>query len=272
MVTDMTKHVLDEILRVKEQEVAELAAMPPVSRGGRGPRGGLVPTALARGAGNPLRLVTEIKRKSPSAGPLSTALSVPDRALTYARGGATMISILCDSRFFDGSWAHVAEARRALDDAGLPLPILAKEFIIDPRQIEEAAVAGADAVLLIARIVDPTRLASLSSCAVTLGLEPLVEVVDEAEVRVALDAGARVIGVNARDLDTLEIDAARAARVLEAIPDDRIAVHLSGLKTPEDISSVARTSSDAALIGEALMRADDPAPLLRDFARAASLA
>ncbi|MBX3203255.1 MAG: indole-3-glycerol-phosphate synthase, partial [Labilithrix sp.] len=255
----------------------------PRARRGGGPRGAIVAARLQRegraatpadgapdGAGRgALRLVTEIKRRSPSAGPLSTALSVAERALSYARGGAAMISVLCDARFFDGGFAHLAEAREALDEAGLAVPLLAKEFVLHERQLVEAAASGADAALLIARIVDRARLASLVAHARELGLEPLVEVVTEDELAAALAAGATVIGVNARDLDTLVMDAARAARVLAAVPEDRIAVHLSGLKGPDDVTAVAKTDVDAALMGEALMREDDPARLLEAMRAAA---
>ena len=263
-------HVLDDILRSKREEIALLQKTPCKRHlEGAGPRGARVAPALVRGPGEPLRLLTEIKRRSPSAGALSTALSVGARALAYARAGASMISVLCDGPFFDGGWHHVVEARQSLEAAGLAVPILAKEFVLDERQIEEAAACGADAVLLIVRIVERARLARLVERARAAGLEPLVEVVSEDEVAAAVDADAKVIGVNARDLDTLVMDAARAARVLAAIPDDRIAVHLSGLKRPEDVTAVARTDADAALMGEALMRQDDPTPLLRAMLEAA---
>ncbi len=266
----MTK-VLDEILRAKREEIAMLATTPRSRRNDDGvePRGPSVVSKLLRGRGQPLRLLTEIKRRSPSAGPLSTVLSVGDRALAYARAGASMISVLCDRRFFDGGWEHLALARRAVDDAGLDVPILAKEFVLDERQIDEAAASGADAVLLIVRIVEHHRLGELVEHAREAGLEPLVEVVTEDELSAAIDAGAKVIGVNARDLDTLVMDPARAARVLAAIPADRVAVHLSGLKGPDDIAAVAKTTADAALLGEALMRQDDPTPLLRTLLDAA---
>lgn len=261
--------VLASILEAKRAEIAEL-------RTSSRPRGGLrertrrsVVESLLRSRSQPLRLIAEIKRRSPSAGPLSTTLSVSDRALAYARAGASMISVLCDMRFFDGGFAHIEEARRALDDAGLTTPLLAKEFVLDEVQIDEAAARGADAVLLIARIVDHHRLRVLVQHARDVGLEPLVEIVTEDELSAALDADAKVIGVNARDLDTLVMDAARAASVLGRIPDDRVAVHLSGLKGPDDVAAVARSRADAALMGEALMRLDDPTPLLVTLVAAA---
>jgi indole-3-glycerol phosphate synthase len=261
-------HVLDAILRAKQEEIAELSKIKAEPRVARGPRKKVV-SSLGRPSGEPLRLVAEIKRRSPSAGRLSTVLSVADRALAYARAGASMVSVLTDARSFDGSWAHVVEARRALDDAGLVVPILAKEFVLHPRQLEEAAACGADAVLLIARIVDHETLGVLVRRARELSLEPLVEVVTDEELSAALDADAKVIGVNTRDLDTLAMDPSRAARLLAKVPSDRIAVHLSGLKGPDDVRVVSRTDVDAALIGEALMREDDPSSLLRAMLLAA---
>lgn len=252
--------ILDRIVAQKRIELAAFGPPGPPF----GPRAALVRERL--GAPGALRLIAEIKHRSPSAGPLPTRLTVEERALVYARHAA-MISVLCDETFFDGGWDHVTRARRALDDAGLAVPILAKEFVIDERQIDEAAARGADAVLLIARILTPERLAALHAHAVARGLEPLVEVVSEAEVESA--GQAHVIGVNARDLDTLQMDAARAARVLAVIPSERIALHLSGLKTPADVAAIARSGVRGALIGEALMRAEDPGATLAALAEAA---
>src|SRR5262249_32268210 len=158
--------------------------------------------------GQPLRLVCEIKFRSPSAGDLSRVLSAASRALVYADAGATMISVLTDSPFFDGSYEHLAECRDALDTAlGLRRPLLlCKDFVLDTIQLDRAAGAGADAVLLIARILTPSELAGLAAEARQRGLKPIIEVATLEEIEPALSSGARLIGVNARDLDTLEID------------------------------------------------------------------
>jgi indole-3-glycerol phosphate synthase len=250
--------VLAQILAHKADEVLALRkrSFPP----GPEPR----PLALRRAPGEPLRLITEIKRRSPSAGILSTALDVAERAAAYERAGASMLSVLSDTRFFDGAFEHVREAR-----AATTLPILCKEFVIDEVQLDAARAFGADAVLLIVRILSEERLSSLMRAARERGLTPFVEVVDEAEARVALEAGSTLVGVNARDLDTLKMDTARAGRTLAALPDGVIAVHLSGLGTPHAILEVARSAADAALVGEALMREDDPEPLLRKLVAAA---
>jgi indole-3-glycerol phosphate synthase len=250
--------LLTDILSVKSAEVDVLRARPR-SPTAREPID--VVAALRRMPATPLRLVAEVKLRSPSAGALSRMLAPGERALAYAEAGAAMVSVLCDGPFFDGSWEHLAEARVRLDAASRRVPLLAKEFVVDERQIQEARDRGGDAVLLIARIVSRARLVELARAALREGIEPLVEVVDEAELEAAAEAGARVVGVNARDLDTLQMDAARAARVLAAVPANVVAVHLSGLRTPADVARIAHATSDrpdAALIGEALMRDDDP--------------
>jgi indole-3-glycerol phosphate synthase len=263
--------LLERILAQKRVEVVGGLAPggAPCPRAVR--RGVDVVAALSRGREDPLRLVAEVKFRSPSAGPLSRKLGAGERAVAYAASGARMVSVLCDSVFFGGGFGDLAEARRALDAAGhRSVPLLAKDFVVDPVQLEWAAQHGADAVLLIARIVDREQLGSLGLRARALRLEPFVEVVTEEERETALAAGAEVLGVNARDLNTLEMDAARAARVLAGIPRDRVAIHLSGLGSREVVAAVAAGRADAALVGEALMREDDPTLRLREFVSAAS--
>lgn len=210
-----------------------------------------------------LALIAEIKHRSPSAGALSQALNAGERAVAYAHAGAAMVSVLCDGPFFGGSYDDVARARAALDAADLRIPILAKEFVLDEVQVECALEAGADAVLIIVRIVGEPLLVHLVAVCRSHALEPFVEVASQPELVRALDAGARTIGVNTRDLDTLAMDADAARLVLEKIPADRVAVHLSGLRTEEDIERCAQSRADAALVGEALMRLDEPSDLLR---------
>jgi indole-3-glycerol phosphate synthase len=275
--------VLGAILAAKRGEIERLGqapGAPAVRDGAPAVRDGAVRdgakrardvvAALRRSPGQPLRLIAENKRKSPSAGALSTVLTTAERVVRYASAGATMISVLCDETFFGGSWADLAGARRALDAAGHGTPLLAKEFILDARQLREAQVCGADAVLLIARILDEASLRALFTQARDLGLEPLVEVATEDELAWAVGAGARLIGVNARDLDTLVMDAARAARVLDAIPAGAVPLYLSGLKGPDDVRRVARTRAHAALLGETLMRQDDPHAQLTALVAAAA--
>ncbi len=211
-----------------------------------------------------LAIIAEVKFKSPSAGALSRALEAGERAVAYARAGASMVSVLCDEPFFDGSYDDVAKARAALDASGFAdVPVLAKEFVLDDVQLDRAREAGADAALVIARILPGEELAKIVAACRARSLEPFVEVTDEEELARALGVSARVVGVNARDLDTLAMDAERTARVLGRIPDGCVAVHLSGLRAEDDVASAAASRADAALVGEALMRADDPCDLLK---------
>ncbi len=256
-------NVLDRILATTRDEIAELAAAPE-----RAPERPTldVPSRLRRPNGAPLRLIAENKRRSPSAGALSVALSTFERARAYREAGASMISVLVDRAHFAGSFAHLAEARLAVGEA---VPLLAKGFVIDERQLDAARVHGADAVLLIARILEGGRLSELVAAALARGLEPIVEVVDEPELERALGTRARMVGVNARDLAALDMDPARAARVLAAIPRTHVALHFSGIAGPADVAALARRPLDGALIGEALMRRDDPRPLLAAMVAAA---
>ena len=259
---------LEDILTSKRREIVELRADDAPATTLRRSTSDVV-GLLRRGPGEPLRILAEIKFKSPSAGPLSRALDAGARAAAYARAGASMVSVLCDGPFFGGGWGDLTLARARLDGLPRDVPLLAKEFVLDEVQLDRARAAGADAVLLIARIVSPERLAELHRAARQRDLRPLVEVVNEEEVAAAVAAGAKIIGVNARDLDTLAMDAERAARVLAKIPPRCIKIHLSGIRDPKGVRAVAASGVDAALIGETLMRQDDPEPLLRSLVDAA---
>jgi indole-3-glycerol phosphate synthase len=253
--------VLADILAEKVENIAALRSRglpaPPPRRA----------IALRREPGDALRLIAEIKYRSPSAGALSAALGVAERAAVYERAGASMVSVLTDTRFFGGAWEHVSEAR-----AACRLPILCKEFVLDELQLDAARSYGADAVLVIVRCVSRARLRALVEAARARELEPFVEITNDDEARIALDAGATLIGVNARDLDTLAMDPERAARTLAALPENVTRVHLSGLAKAADVERVRETPAHAALVGETLMRADDPEPLLRSLVAAAARA
>jgi indole-3-glycerol phosphate synthase len=250
--------LLEQILASKRAELPALRQMklptPPSE----------LPAFVGRRRGGPLRLLCEIKKKSPSAGELSRALSVSQRARVYEECGASAISVLCDGPFFDGAYDDLLRARE-----GTNLPLLCKEFILDECQLDAARAFGASAVLLIVRCLAPARLSALIEATEERGLTAFVEVYTEAEAQVALDAGARTIGVNARDLDTLVMDTGGAARVLSALPDSIVSAHLSGVKSEEDVRAVRQGPSDAALVGEVLMRKDDPSVLLRSLVSAA---
>jgi indole-3-glycerol phosphate synthase len=205
-----------------------------------------------------VRVIAEVKRRSPSAGSIRDDLDPAVRAALYAAHGAAAVSVLTDGPFFGGSVDDLRAAARA---AGVPL--LRKDFIVDELQIVEARAAGASAVLLIVRALAAERLPALLGVARAQGLEALVEVHTEREIDLALDAGARVIGVNSRDLDTFRIDTAAAWRLLARVPPDAIAVAESGMATADDVARAAEAGADAVLIGSALSRSADPAALLK---------
>jgi len=204
--------------------------------------------------------IAEIKRRSPSKGVLREDLRVEALAARYAESGARALSILTDREFFGGSDEDLIAARGATE-----LPVLRKDFTIDPYQIHEARRLGADAVLLIVRILGPGQLRELSAVAREVGLAAVVEVHTEAELDRANKAGAAIIGINSRDLDTFETDLSGAMRLRESIPPDRIAVAESGIRTREDVRRVERQGFDAMLVGESLLRADEPGSKLAEL-------
>ena len=251
--------LLARILETKRKEIAAGRHRPlPVP-----PK--LRPIHLRRAEHDPLRILAEIKLRSPSAGQLSTRLSIAERAAMYERSGCSMISVLCDQEFFGGSYGNLALARQACN-----LPLLCKEFVIDEQQLDWARAFGADAVLLIARCVDRDSLQRLHQAALARGLLAIVEIANLQEAQTVLELGLPVIGVNARDLDTLQMDQARARSVLRALPSTTTRIHFSGLKAAEDVETVSKSGLDAALIGEVLMRLDNPEPLLTAMVKAAA--
>jgi tryptophan synthase beta subunit len=200
-----------------------------------------------------LHLIAEVKRRSPSAGDLAVADDAVARARAYAAGGAAVISVLCEPHWFGGSVDDLRAVRAAVS-----VPVLAKEFIVDPRQLDLLRAAGADLVLLLAVLHPPRRLARLAAAARDLGLEPLVEAHDARELDAALASGARLIGINNRDLRTLDVDPERAVRMRDAIPGDRLAIAESGVRDADTVVRWRASGFDAALVGEALMRSADP--------------
>ena len=203
-------------------------------------------------------VIAEVKRRSPSKGDIAPDLSGAVQATRYADGGAAALSILTEPDRFGGSIADLDAAR-----AAVALPLLKKDFNVDPVQVLEAAAHGASAVLLIARAVPPDALVALARDVRALGLEPLVEIRDEAELEAALRAEATVIGVNNRNLETLVIDAATGDRLLPLIPAGRIAVWESGVQGPDDVRRAAAAGADAVLVGSSVSAAADPAAAVR---------
>ena len=217
--------------------------------------------AIARGPAP--RVIAEVKRRSPSRGEIRADFDPVACAVAYAEGGATAISVLTDESFFGGHLDFLAAVRRAV-----AVPLLRKDFVIDAYQVDEARVAGADAVLLIAAALAPEALAELRARADALGLCALVEVHDERELEVALAADARVIGINNRDLRTFETDLGVTERLAPRVPEGVVVVAESGIFTPSDMARLAASGAHAFLVGESLMREADVANALRRLRRA----
>ncbi len=212
-------------------------------------------------ASAPVAIIAEVKRASPSAGDIADAdADARSLAAAYERGGAAALSVLTDARHFGGSLDDLVAARAATG-----LPILRKDFIVDVRQIEEARAAGADAVLLIAAALQDAELVDLASAAADLGLASLVEAHSAEEIERAASAGARIVGVNSRDLETLRVDLGRALSLLPRVPSGILRVLESGVSTRDDVVRAADAAVDAVLVGEALMRAPDPVAKLTEL-------
>ncbi len=204
-------------------------------------------------------VIAEVKRASPTAGAIADT-DPAERAREYERAGAAAISVLTEPVHFDGSLADLRAVHLATT-----VPVLRKDFLVHPAQLIEARVEGADAVLLIAAALSETELRAMLAAAEDLGLGALVETHSEEDLELALATDAKVIGVNARDLETLEVDGDRALRLLPRIPEDRIAVLESGISTRKQVKRAVGAGARAILIGEALMRAQDPGAALRQL-------
>ena len=263
-------NVFDEILARKRDEVTVLhqpSTRETIRRGAleSGPTRGFEARlrAQSRNAGV-LGVIAEIKRRSPSKGDLAPDLDAASTATAYEAGGATCLSVLTDGPFFGGSVGDLQDARAATSTT----PVLRKDFTIDPDQVYETRGMGADAILLIvAAIPDDELLADLHSLARDLDLDVLVEAHDEGELDRALGCGATCVGVNARDLDTFEEDLSVVERLATRVPTDVLAVAESAIREVVDARRVADAGFDAVLVGEALVRASDPAGLARELAR-----
>src|SRR5437870_2918286 len=207
-----------------------------------------------------LAVVAEVKRRSPSKGDLAPDLVPGSLAHAYAEGGARCLSVLTDEAFFGGSPDDLVEARSATD-----LPVLRKDFTVAEPDVCDARLMGADAVLLIVAALDDRELRAFHDLAGELGLAALVEVHDEAEVERAVAAGASLVGVNQRDLETFEVDHARAERVVKAVPPEVVTVAESGIRGPDDAARLAGAGYDAVLVGETLGLAPDAVAQVRSL-------
>jgi len=202
-------------------------------------------------------VIAEFKRRSPSAGALRERADLAEIVGAYARGGAVALSVLTEGPNFEGALEDLGAARRACE-----LPLLRKDFIVDSYQLQEAVIAGADAVLLIVAALDTRELAALHDAARSLGLDVLVEVHDRGELRSALEIGADIVGVNNRDLRDFSVDLARTEALLDEIPRGVRVVSESGIGDAEQLRRLHERGVDAVLVGESLMRSPDPAAAL----------
>ena len=219
------------------------------------------PRDFARALSHPgLSLIAEIKRASPSAGPINIDVDVVAQARAYERGGASAISVLTEPDHFIGSLVDLRAVRGAVS-----LPVLRKDFIGHPLQVWEARAAGADAILLIVAALDQRDLVSLYDLAETLGMGALVETHDADEVARAVDAGARIVGINTRNLATLEVDPAIVEKVRASVPDGVTLVGESGVSSRVGVEMMMSAGVDAVLVGEVLMRAVDPEAKVREL-------
>jgi indole-3-glycerol phosphate synthase len=237
------------------QEREPLAALARRAEARR-PRPGVFRAALART--DRVNVIAECKRRSPSRGVLRENYDPIAIARGYAAAGAAAISVLTEPTFFDGALDHLAAVRAAVDT-----PLLRKDFIVSEYQLLEACANGADAALLIVGALTPVELSKLASCADALGLDTLVEVHDADELAVAIDSGARVIGVNNRNLRTLTVDVHASETLIARMPRDLVAVSESGLSKPEDLVRLGALGYCAFLIGERFMASPDPGEALR---------
>jgi indole-3-glycerol phosphate synthase len=257
--------VLDEIIDGVREDLAIRAGLIPLdelkSRAARVAPAYDALAALRDGDG--LKVIAEVKRSSPSKGALAMIADPSGLAADYAAGGASVISVLTERRRFGGSLQDLAAVRAAVD-----IPVLRKDFMVSSYQLWEARAYGADVILLIVAALDQPTLVDLRERAESLGMTALVEVHDEAEVGRAVDAGARVIGINARNLKTLEVDRGTFARLAPFVPPGVVKVAESGVRGPDDVLEYARAGASAVLVGESLVIGGHPREAVADLVAA----
>jgi indole-3-glycerol phosphate synthase len=239
---DLQEHPLDDLALM-----ARVTAMPPAKD---------LEAALT--AAEPPALIAEVKRASPSAGVIAEDVNPSVLARGYQAGGAAAVSVLTEPRHFQGSLADLQAVRSSVS-----IPVLRKDFLIHPSQVIETRASGADAVLLIVAALTDAQLRALLEAARDVGLATLVETHSDEDLRRALESDARIIGVNARDLETFDVDVKGALERISRVPHDRISVLESGISTRANVDAALEAGASAILVGEALMRANDPARAVR---------
>ncbi len=260
-----TPDILKKIIHRKAEEVAERAAKRPLkqlmeSLDGLAPPRGFVRAIESKISAGKAAVIAEVKKASPSKGVIREDFRPADIARSYEQGGAACLSVLTDIDFFQGADAYLEEARAACS-----LPVLRKDFMIDPYQVYEARTMGADCILLIAACLDDAQLSDLSGLAAELDLDVLVEVHDAEELQRALLLNTRLIGINNRNLRTFETSLQTTINLLAQIPENRIVVTESGIHTHEDVALMRENSVHTFLVGEAFMRAEEPGKKLAEL-------
>ncbi len=261
---------LTEIMAWKRQEIAPRVRPVPLSELAK-LNASLPPppafgAALVRPDGK-LGVIAEIKRRSPSAGAIHEGVSATEQALRYQAAGASALSVLTDEKYFGGTLADLRAVTSLFREKPPVIPCLRKDFMVHPLQIAEAREAGASAILLIVRALNDEEITKLFASAQAAGLESLFEIHNEADLERALDHGAKIIGVNNRDLAIFKTDLALSERLIPKYPQGIIAISESGIFTAADAARVHAAGAQAVLVGEALMKAHSPADLIADFRR-----
>lgn len=264
--------VLDEIIAYKRKEIALRKRQTPLSEILKRASAWLpVHNLTAALRGKDVGLIAEIKRASPSKGRFAPELRADEAAEIYVRNGAAAISVLTDKRFFLGELGDLAAARRAVAGSGKPIPILRKDFILDPYQVAESRAFGADAVLLIVRALNNKELAGLSAEVAKWGMAALVEVYDVRDIERIAPLAPAIVGINHRNLSDFRTDLSSFGRLRRRLPGETIVVAASGVKTRADVARLAEQGANAVLVGEALVTAPDVGRKVRELVgRAAS--
>ena len=256
--------ILSKIIEHKRREVEEAKRTKPIGEVIKEANAACVRSSFKKNISRPhhINLIAEIKKASPSKGILRGDFNPVKIGITYQANGASAISVLTDERFFEGHIEYIKKVKESVS-----LPILRKDFIIDEYQVYESVAAGADAILLIAELLSTNEMAGLYNLATSLGLDVLMEAHTEEDIEKALAAGGSIIGINNRDLHTFKVDLGVTQKLIRLIPQNKIKVSESGIRTYEDVMFLKSLGVNAVLIGEAFMEAGDIASKMREIMR-----
>ena len=263
-----TPTILRKIIARKYEEIAErsnrisLSDMQSRAETREDIPRGFVNAMLTKLGEGKSAVIAEVKKASPSKGVIREQFNPAEIALSYADGGAACLSVLTDVDFFQGSDAYLQQARAACH-----LPVIRKDFLVEPYQVFEAAAIGADCILLIVAALEESKLRELNALAASLGLDVLVEVHDERELELALGLPNKLVGINNRNLHDFQVSLSTTYDLLSQIPDDRVVVTESGIGSPQDVAEMRRHGVNSFLVGESFMRAEKPGEKLADFFR-----